>query len=132
MFMKTSKEMQVKILKKIASNVENGKPFCDNIQYWSLVGECWVDIESFNMKDLNNFKIRIKPETITINGVDVPKPLDIIEIDINEDYYFPQCREKMYGVLKGNNVLEYNVFLPYKTKEEAIKAAKLIFDMEDE
>lgn len=125
--MKTSKEMQLKILDKMRENVENDLPLMSDVQIFAY-GE-WKDDESSEFL-FDYYEYRIKPQTITINGVEIPKPIDIKDIDTTGNYYFPQCHEEMYGMLKGLSILEYNVFYPYATEEEAIQASKALFGVE--
>lgn len=121
--MKTSIEMQLKIADKIKSNIESGVNLFDGIQLNGQLG--WLEFKA--MRDMREHEYRIKPETITINGVEIPKPLNHDGITSSDTYYFPQCREKMYGELMGISIIEYDVWYAYSTKEEAIEASKLLF-----
>lgn len=129
--MKTSKEMQLKIIDKMRENIENNESLLNGIEYYWRVDDEWRATNCMTDSDFFDYEHRIKPETVTINSVDIPKPLDISTIERGSTYYFPQCHERMYGELMGLSIIEYNVWYPYATKEEAIEASKSLFGIKE-
>ena len=63
--MKTSKEMQLKIIDKMRENVVNDRPYYEALEYATYSGR-WESEDGSVMMD--KLEYRIKPETITING----------------------------------------------------------------
>lgn len=124
--MKTSIEMQLKILDKMRENVESSKWLFDQIQYSSRsLG--WIDKEN-SILDFMGIEYRIKPQTITINGVDIPKPLDVSEIIPGGHYYFMPCLSaNLCAAINGYDGQKFEHKLLYATKEEAIEVSKLLF-----
>ena len=126
--MKTSKEMQLKILDKMKSNIDNNLPMCSGIEYYSYRTQKWHTPEAI---DFENLEYRLKPETITLkNGVTIPKPLDIKKLDVNTDYYTPLLCSDLYYEIIGFDFRSKGIEVAYKTKEEAIEASKALFGIE--
>lgn len=127
--MKTSKEMQLRILDKMRENVESDKPLYLDIQ--GLVdGNEWRDDIGF-IVDFEFSEYRIKPSTITINGVEIPKPLSESEILGNKIYCYVCNNKSLHGGEFGNLIQDKGIRFVYKTKEEAIEASKLLFGIKE-
>lgn len=136
--MKTNTEMQLKVLDKMRENVANG--------YMIYSGICvrmdgdnsnsFVEIKNTDYAiNFNGCEYRIKPETITINGVEIPKPLsekDLIamaEVDGSDDVFYPfPDRDlfmdvEVYVALRSIN----NSSIVYSDVDDAIEASKALF-----
>ena len=81
----------------------NGESVQKKTDSWG--GDCWLDIskkEPFNLdcflSGLNRhgdtIKFRLKPRTITVNGIEVPAPF---EPKNGEDFYYLDCTSDNYG-----------------------------------
>ena len=133
--MKTSKEMQLKIIDKMRENIESGKCAFDSIQYEDEDdGLGFVDEDMFTLQ-FNEYEYRIKPQTITINGVEIPKPLDkdeIVKIGVGRmnRVYSVSHKGALCGVLTPETALAYGYSFVYRTEAEAIEASRLLFGIE--
>lgn len=128
--MKTDKKTMSLVLRRAAQNIDRGlKPFKD-IQYLGHYG-AWIDMVGFDIDE--NVEYRIKPKTIIVNGVEIPKPLDVGEINNLEhdsDCYCPSLNSKKYNNFSRSLVIRSGEKLIYATKEEAIEASKRLFGIE--
>lgn len=119
--MKTDKELILKIVNKFKDNVIHDKPIGEGIQYYDGTSKKWLDL------NVAVFNYRIKPETIIINGVEIPKPLDVSTLNDDEYYYFVFADRLLYDCEEGINIKCRDIRFVYETKEEAIEASKAIF-----
>lgn len=90
----------------------------------TIVGEDFYDMDdsktTLNIFDLDFYQFRLKPRTITINGIEVPAPFEPKEdcqVWIIDDGKTDNCRKYNYEV-KGN---ERNTFIGMWRTEEEIK-----------
>ena len=118
----------------------NGESVQKKADSWG--GDCWLDIskkEPFNLdcflSGLNRhgetIKFRLKPRTITLNGIEVPAPF---EPKMNQKYFYLYT-ENMSGY--GNDYYEENLitkmrvqFRAWRTEEEikqVVAALRQIF-----
>ena len=119
--MKTSKEMQLKIIDKMKDNVVNGECAFEGIQQNGDYG--WLSFRT--LKDMMDVEYRIKPETITINGVEIPKPLSELDIknsSTDDVFYVPSYNSSLFISFSRMYILRGGDILVYATKEEAIAA----------
>lgn len=105
----------------------NGESVQKRSDYWA--GDHWLDIskkEPFNLdcflSGLNRhgetIKFRIKPRTITINGIEVPAPF---EPKVGEEYFYIQSRRNGYarGRFNSEHCDQHLVALgAWRTEEE--------------
>ena len=90
----------------------------------TIVGEDFYDIDdsntTLNIFDLDFYKFRLKPRTITINGIEVPAPFEPKEdcqVWIIDDGKTDNCRKYNYEV-EGD---ERNTYIGMWRSEEEIK-----------
>ena len=90
----------------------------------TIVGEDFYDIDdsntTLNIFDLDLYQFRLKPRTITINGIEVPAPFEPKEdcqVWIIDDGKTDNCRKYNYEV-EGD---ERNTFIGMWRTEEEIK-----------
>ncbi|WP_300733817.1 hypothetical protein [Pseudomonas sp.] len=125
--MKTSKEVREIIADKVRENIINGVYVYEGIQYKSALGN-WMDEDG----DLDfGYEYRVKPQTITINGVEIPKPLGGSEMLGDVVYYCVDNSEFLYKQRKGQAIVDQGVRFAYATKEEAIRASKALFGIKE-
>lgn len=131
--MKTNKEMQIKILNKMIENIENDDGLLKDIQYKNRINLEWDDrVYDVNSNYFKSLEMRVKPETITINGVEIPKPLekdDLLSMKSKEKVYSVSSSCHLYIEMYSYIALDQNYELVYRTKEEAIEASKLLFGL---
>lgn len=130
--MKTDKKTMVEVLRKAADNIENGLDKNDSIQAM-YGGNEWEDRTTNDLCFVEGVLYRIKPQTITVNGVEIPKPLGVGEINNLEhdsDCYCPSFNSKKYNNFSRAFVIRSGEKLIYATKEEAIEASKKLFGIE--
>lgn len=131
--MKTSKETQLEILDKMKENIINEKDLLEGVQFKNHVTGLWDDqIYNLSSRHFESLELRIKPtSTITVNGVEIPKPLEK-EVIIDSNDYFYVCADKyLYDSNSGKYIKDYDVNFVYETQEEAIQASKLLFGLGD-
>lgn len=125
--MPTNKKMQLKILDKMRENIIEGKHLLSEIEYYSEGFDKWNEIKQITKDSFLIFKHRVKPESIKVNGVEIPKPLSHDELDDYKEY-FHVCNDRfLYEINSGIRIKDYGIKFVYKTKEEAIKASKILF-----
>lgn len=128
--MKTDKEMQIKILNKMIENIEKDYHLFKDIQYRNRVNLEWDDrVYDVGKYQFETLEMRVKPETIKVNGVDIPKPLGRDEILEDEVYYYVYNSEFLYEASNGEFIADHGIRFVYETKEEAIEASKLLFGL---
>ena len=130
--MKTSKEMQLKILDRMKENVKRDLPLFDGL-YRVIDGSEFIlnGLWDNSFKDVEH---GIYPETITINGVDIPKPLekDDIASDPDKVYYIvTHCSNNNYGI-SGSICIDLGYRFVYNTRQEAITASRKLFGMTEQ
>lgn len=124
--MKTSKEMQLKILDRMKENVKRDLPLFDGL-YRITFGSDFI-LDAIWENSFVDAEHGIYPERITINGVEIPKPLDVSEINPGGHYYFMPCLSaNLCTAINGYDGQKFEYKLLYATKEEAIEASKLLF-----
>lgn len=85
----------------------------------------WMDVNRLSVRDLtssdNMYKFRLKPRTITINGIEVPAPFDPKYDD--KYYYLDSEVECGYGYFTMSNHPVHNVMIQFGAwdSEEKIK-----------
>lgn len=126
--MKTSKEMKLKINDEIRENIEKDRPHCENIEIKLFTGT-WSPVNGAIYLDEYEYRVN---NTITINGIKIPKPL------AKEDWYGygklyePCSNNAMYRMTYKVNYPYYNCrSLLYSSASEAIEASKALFGIED-
>ena len=98
---------------------------------WDSIGEMIV-IDHFTN---DKFKFRLKPRTITINGIEVPAPF---EPKNGEDFYYLDCTSDNYGGwaktswrnVESDSFKNNTVFGAWRTEEEikqVISALRSVF-----
>ena len=94
--------------------------FCDNMGVWHNAGIHTHTIGLF----LNDcYEFRLKPHTITINGIEVPAPF---EPKNGEDFYYLDCTSDNYGGwaktswrnVESDSFKNNTVFGAWRTEEE--------------
>lgn len=130
--MKTSKEMQLKIIDKMRENVEKGIQLFEGIQYRQDNTGLWADdVISVSDRHFEVLEHRLKPETITINGVEIPKPLSRDEFENGDIVFIIGDIDALYFEVLGLYVANHGGKFVYKTKEEAIEASKALFGIKE-
>jgi len=86
---------------------------------WSTLGYC-----------------RIKPETVMHPGGEIPKPMQMVDIEIDHSYmqvvFIPKPNERLYFNVAAEDSEDYiKLGLAHATKEAAIAHAKVIYQIED-
>lgn len=125
--MKTDAKTMAEIYRHMADNLDAGKHSFDGIQYKSDLG-CWIDKQYADTD--GNILYRIKPKTIIVNGVEIPKPLDVSEIEDDGHYYHVANYKMLAYEDHGASIKKDGVLFVYKTREEAIEASKKLFGIE--
>lgn len=132
----TSPEVLAQVFKKMADNILVGLDPCEGIQF-KVEGALWCGTREVN--HLEEFEYRVKPDTITLkNGIEVPKPLDVVEIPQLErttKLFIPVAYDKGYTWAYVAPLCERAMGCPtgslfYATKEEAIQASVALFGLE--
>ena len=103
----------------------------EKIQYQMPSGK-WVDIE--HLKDLDFImNYRIKPKTKTINGFEVPAPLDK-QPELNTEYCIVDVNDhelyRQYRYTCDYDKLQLDRGLAFSNKEDAIKTAKAMLGID--
>lgn len=93
----------------------------------TVVGEDFYDMDdsntTLNIFDLDFYQFRLKPRTITINGIEVPAPF---EPKNGEDFYYLDCTSDNYGGwaktswrnVESDSFKNNTVFGAWRTEEE--------------
>ena len=135
--MKTSKEVREIIANHVRENILKGEYHFLGLQY-NLIGDSfqqWVDFDWGADIDFDSYEYRVKPKTITINGVEIPKPLsesDMVNIEEKGAVYYPCSNKTLYSLESRNYSVVHKAWknISYATKEEAIEASKALFGIE--
>lgn len=125
--------MQVKILERVIDNIKKGEHKGLGIEAYCNEKGVWVDAITGELNTLwfdFDFEYRIKPETITINGVEIPKPLREEEVIDGNDYFFVENERALYGFGSGLFIRDNGIRFVYRAREEAITASKALFGVE--
>ena len=96
----------------------------EEVQIWN--GNIWLDVEGDYQIDVflkTERKFRLKPRTITINGIEVPAPF---EPKNGEDFYYLDCTSDNYGGwaktswrnVESDSFKNNTVFGAWRTEEE--------------
>lgn len=126
--MKTDAKTMAEVLRKVADNLDNGVNSISGIQFKNAMG-AWIDKGSLDIDE--SVEYRIKPKTIIVNGVEIPKPLDVSEINPGGHYYFMPCLSNQLCIaVDGYHGQKFEYKHLYKTEEEAIEASKKLFGIE--
>lgn len=125
--MKTDAKTMAEVLRKIACNLENGINSISGIQFKNAMG-AWIDKGSLDVDE--SVEYRIKPKTIIVNGVDIPKPLNYMNATPHERYYLPEPSCNLYSSARGDYIIDLQMSIFYDNKEEAIEASKKLFGIE--
>ena len=128
--MKTSKETQLEILDKMKSNIENDLNILQDIEYYSHHFNEWRGVSEITRRGFDKGSYRVKPTTITVNGIDIPKPLDrddLLMMNKTDIVYSVNCNRFLHMELPSYIAEDQGFKFIYKTKEEAIQASKLLF-----
>lgn len=125
----TSPEVLAQVFRKMADNVERDIDAHSGIQFYCSINKRWID--KGGPDTYKNMLYRIKPETITLkNGVTIPKPLDVSEIEDDGHYYHVANYKMLAYEDHGASIKKDGVLFVYKTREEAIDASKALFGLE--
>ena len=114
----------------LANDQEVEYQVVENRNVWNKVSSMAV-----NLILSNNFKFRLKPRTITINGIEVPAPF---EPKNGEDFYYLDCTSDNYGGwaktawrnIESDSFKNNTVFGAWRTEEEikqVVAALRQIF-----
>ena len=100
----------------------------------TIVGEDFYDMDdsntTLNIFDLDFYKFRLKPRTITINGIEVPEPFEPKEGDL---VYFIDCESRQgysKDVIGEGCEPEWTQFGAWRTEEEikqVVSALRSVF-----
>lgn len=122
--MKTDAKIMAEIWREIENNPDA------EIEYFSTCAK-WYTKSDFVFDPYSTW-YRIKPKTIIVNGVEIPKPLDACDIKIKDDniFYMPSCLERGWESFSLGYYNNYRPAIVYFTKEEAIEASKKLFGIE--
>ena len=92
----------------------------------------WMDVNRLSVRDLtssdNMYKFRLKPRTITINGIEVPAPFEPKEGDDFRVYYLHGLHERGYDWMHSTHYREFH--LVWRTEAEikqVIAALRSVF-----
>ena len=95
------------------------------VEYEVVVDKVWKLISSMSVNLIlnDNFRFRIKPRTISINGIEVPAPF---EPKNGEDFYYLDCTSDNYGGwaktawrnIESDSFKNNTVFGAWRTEEE--------------
>jgi hypothetical protein len=108
----------------------------EEVQIWN--GNIWWDVEGdyqINVFLKTERKFRLKPRTITINGIEVPAPF---EPKSGEDFYYLDCTSDNYGGwaktswrnVESDAFKNNTVFGAWRTEEEikqVVSALRQVF-----
>lgn len=96
----------------------------------TIVGEDFYDIDdsntTLNIFDLDFYQFRLKPRTITINGIEVPAPFE----PMGRDSYFIVNPYAECGYSEERYSMEYAGLGAWRTEEEikqVVSALKSVF-----
>ena len=109
----------------------------EEVEYWCetdpSIQKRWTPIKSLSeyklsyfLEDKPRFEFRLKPRTITINGIEVPAPF---EPKNGEDFYYLDCTSDNYGGwaktswrnVESDSFKNNTVFGAWRTEEEIKK-----------
>lgn len=101
----------------------NGK----EVEYWCesypSIQKRWTPLKALNeyklsylLEDNPLFKFRLKPRTITINGIEVPTPFEPKDGDDFRIYYLHGLHERGYDWMHSTHYREFH--LVWRTEEE--------------
>ena len=100
----------------------------DEVEYYKHE---WMDVNRLSVRDLtssdNMYKFRLKPRTITINGIEVPAPFEPKEGD--KAYYLDDGMTDGYREVKHLEHFEYH-FGAWRTEDEikqVVSALRSVF-----
>ena len=95
------------------------------VEYEVVVDKVWKLISSMSVNLIlnDNFRFRLKPRTISINGIEVPAPF---EPKNGEDFYYLDCTSDNYGGwaktswrnVESDSFKNNTVFGAWRTEEE--------------
>lgn len=125
--MPTNKKMQLKILDKMRENIIEGKHLLSEIEYYSEGFDKWNEIKQITKDSFLIYKHRVKPESIKVNGVEIPKPLSHDELDDSKNYFHVWNDKHLYDCSPGRFIKHHGIGFVYESKEEAIEASKILF-----
>ena len=129
--MKTDAKTMAEIYRHMANNLDNNLFIYDGVEILINGGCKWGIIDNDIYKlDFKNSLYRIKPKTITVNGVEIPKPLSLEELKDKNIYFFPSLTLNLFDSSYRYWLTENQVKFIYKTKEEAIETSKKLFGIE--
>ena len=103
----------------------------ESVQYKFASGD-WCDVT--NLRDLDyEVTYRMKPKTKTINGFEVPAPMDK-EPGLDSKYYYADInKDEMYfscWYTTSYDKLQFERGLCFSNKEDAIKTAKAMLGID--
>lgn len=124
--MKTSKEMQLKIIDKMRSNLVDGKYIFDGIEYYGRCGS-WIGVHRLTGMSFEIEELRIRRETITINGVEIPKPLSSDNIEFGGYYFIPSRYSNVPVMVSGSVCIDQSYFFVYERRCDAVEASRLLY-----
>lgn len=127
--MKTDAKTIAEIYRHMADNLDAGIDQLEGIGYLQLTTQKWVKKETI-IFDFEHIQYCILPKTITVNGVEIPKPLSIEDLKNGNIYFFPALTLNLFDSCHRDWLTENKVKFIYKTKEEAIEASKKLFGIE--
>ena len=130
-----NKEITLEELRKLVCRNENGwisgadalRALADGKDVEYLYGDVWFSLvdEQVRITSItgNKFKFRLKPSTITINGIEVPAPF---KPKNGEDFYYLDCTSDNYGGwaktacrnIESDSFKNNTVFGAWRTEEE--------------
>ncbi len=97
----------------------------EEVEYEVVVDKVWKLISSMSVNLIlnDNFRFRLKPHTILINGIEVPAPF---EPKNGEDFYYLDCTSDNYGGwaktawrnIESDSFKNNTVFGAWRTEEE--------------
>lgn len=97
----------------------------EEVEYEVVVDKVWKLISSMSVNLIlnDNFRFRLKPHTILINGIEVPAPF---EPKNGEDFYYLDCTSDNYGGwaktswrnVESDSFKNNTVFGAWRTEEE--------------
>lgn len=91
----------------------------EDIEFFHIAHEVWMDVKDFNTSIFfSEYEFRLKPRTITINGIEVPAPFEPNSVD--HFYYIDSSVEKGYSFKNwvSDHSKIYSMYGAWRTEKE--------------
>lgn len=112
---------KLEILERIKNNIEDERPMLDGIVYKKKGEDYWEEIPEAIYD--------IYPTTITVNDVEVPRPLYSWELEEDEFYFIASHCSMGFEKWSGGYCMSKGYKFVYDDCQKAIEASKALFGM---